>query len=159
MFVRLRDVRSLQQVRKAVETLMEHRPEDHVSQHRLEAPIQEKRGIYWLDEQGAWVEMADSPGQGVIKVVMDDILGEFVTDDGMVVPPLHTPAQGLELDPQVYSGTPTISGTGVPYQNVGSLAEDGMSGDDIRHWYPGVPDEAIEGAALLYRQVQARRAA
>jgi uncharacterized protein (DUF433 family) len=159
MFVHLRQVRPLQQIRRAVRTLAEQRPHDHVAQHRLGASKREKRGIYWLDESGELVEMVENPGQGVIKVVMDDILGQFTAESGAVVPALHAPAEGLEVDRDLYLGVPTIAGTGVPYGNVASLVEDGMSGDEVRYWYPGVPDEAIDGAVSLHRRVLALRAA
>ena len=154
MFVHLRQTRSLQQIRRAVRTMAELRPGEHMSQHRLTAGIP-GRGIFWITEEGEWVETADSPGQGAFKVVMDDIFAEFVTDNGRKVPELLAPAKGIRIDPDRCSGVPTVGESRIPYNLVSSLASDGMTNDQIRIWYPPATDEQITGAIELSEAVNA----
>jgi len=151
-FVHLRQTRSLQGIRRAVQTMTELRPGEHVSEHKLTAGIP-GRGIFWITEDGEWVETAESPGQGAIKVVMEDIFGAFVTDRGRNVPDLGSPARGLRIDPYRCSGLPTVGESRIPYDLVGSLAADGMTNDQIRSWYPTVTDEQVAGAAELWKAV------
>jgi len=154
MVVQLRQYRSLQQIRRAVQTMSELRPGEHISQHRLTAKVPGK-GIFWITEDGEWVETVESPGQGAIRVVMKDIFAEFTTDNGRRVPELFTPAKGLTLDPDRCSGMPTIGESRIPYHLISSLVSDGMTNDQIRVWYPPATDEQIQGAVELSEFVRA----
>jgi uncharacterized protein (DUF433 family) len=154
MFVQLRQSRSLQLIRKAVQTMAGLRPGEHMSEHKLLAGIP-GRGIFWITGEGEWVETAESPGQDAIKVVMEDIFAAFVTDGGRTVPALLSPAKGIQVDPERCSGVPTVGSTRIPYHLVGSLAADGMTNDEIRFWYPPASDEQIAGAMELAEAVRA----
>ena len=154
MFVHLRQSRSLQMIRKSVQWMADQRPGAHMSENRLIAGIP-GRGIFWLTEDGEWVETAENPGQGAIRVVMEDIFAAFDTEDGKHVPELLAPRRGLRIDPDRCSGIPTVGDSRIPYNLVGSLAVDGMTNDQIRIWYPPATDEQIRGALELSEAVRA----
>jgi uncharacterized protein (DUF433 family)/DNA-binding transcriptional MerR regulator len=143
MFVALRQQKSLQSIRRAVAEVLKRRPETHPSGHRLQAA---GASIIWITEDGQYVDVVESPGQGAIKVVMDQIFGEFRTEDGRWVPDLHTPAKGLSISPDVRSGYPVLDGTRLPYDQVASLAADGLTDTEIINIYPSATPQGIAGA-------------
>lgn len=154
MFIHLRQTRSLQKIRKAVQTMGAMRPGEHMAGHKLESGFP-GRGIFWITDDGQWVETVESPGQGAFQVVMEDIMATFTTAAGQRVPALLEPEKGLQVDPDRCSGMPTVGDTRIPYHLVGSLAADGMSNERIRFWYPLATDEQIEGALKLSEAVRA----
>jgi uncharacterized protein (DUF433 family) len=143
-------------IRKSVQWIAEQCPGAHLSENRLMAGIP-GRGIFWLTEDGEWVETAENPGQSTIQVVMEKIFDAFDTDDGKRVPKLLAPREGLEIDPDRCSGVPTVGDSRIPYNLVGSLAADGLTNEQIRALYPSVTDEQIKGAMELGEAVRAAR--
>jgi uncharacterized protein (DUF433 family)/DNA-binding transcriptional MerR regulator len=145
MFVGLRQVTSLQKIRKAVALLHREHPDTHLSAHALRA-VPGGRTIVWLTEEGDYVDVVEHPGQPGIPVVMEQVFGAFTTQDGRLVPDLRTPAPGLSLDPGVRGGFPVLEGTRLPYDEVAGLVRDGLDAAEIRRIYPSATTEGIAGA-------------
>lgn len=151
MVVALRQQKSLQRIRRAIEFLRKKHPDMHLSAHKLKAA---GTSIIWISEDGEYIDVVEWPGQSAIKVVMDQVLGEFRTEDGRYVPDLRTPAEGLSIDPDVRGGYPVLEGTRLPYDQVASLVSDGLSDVDIMKIYPSATREGIDGARQFAELVE-----
>lgn len=153
MFVALRQQTSLQRIRKAVAYLQAQHPDTHLSLHKLKAGPGGKT-IVWIPEDGDFVDVVEHPGQPGIKVVMEHVFGVFQTEDGRVVPDLRTPAAGVTIDREVKGGYPVLEGTRLPFDAVSSLAEDGLSDDEIIAIYPTATPAGIAGAKELASMIE-----
>jgi len=145
MFVLLRQRTSLQRIRKAVSFLRDQHPESHLSAHSLKASPR-GRTIVWLSDDGDYIDVVERPGHPGFRVVMDEIFRPFVTEDGRSVPDLHEPAPGVTIDGDVRSGYPVLAGTRLPFDAVSSLAEDGLTDEEIVALYPTATHVGIAGA-------------
>lgn len=145
MFVALRQKTSLQKIRKAVGYLQAQHPDTHLSLHKLKAGPGGKT-IVWISEDGDFVDVVEHPGQPGIKVVMEQVFGEFQTEDGRTVPDLRMPARGVTIDREVKGGYPVLEGTRLPFDAISSLAEDGLNDDEIIAIYPTATPTGIAGA-------------
>lgn len=145
MFVHLRQRTSLQKIRKAVAYLLEQHPETHLSAHNLKAGPG-GRTIVWIADDGDVIDVVERPGQPGIRVVMEQIFGQFSTEDGRMVPDLRTPAPGLSIDREIRGGYPVLKGTRLPYDAVASLSSDGLTDAEIIEIYPTATSEGIAGA-------------
>jgi uncharacterized protein (DUF433 family) len=144
----------LQRVRRAVRSLRELGELDHLSSYRFVAV---GRDVVWLVSDKLAVDLTRQPGQQVIAEMVD-ILAEFRGPREHSVVALHSPAPGLEIDPGVRGGYPVIVGTRVPYDVVASLLDDGVSAEDVVHFYPSVSPAAALGAVTLARYIDGYRA-
>lgn len=145
MFVSLRQKSSLQRIRKAVSFLREQHPETHLSAHSLKASPTGTT-IVWLSDDGDYIDVVERPGHPGFRVVMEQIFRSFTTEDGRLVPDLSEPAPGVTIDEQVRGGYPVLAGTRLPFDAVASLAEDGLTDDEIFALYPTATHEGIAGA-------------
>lgn len=148
MFARLRGNLSLQKVRKVVALLEEIHPGTHLSAHKVKAFPGGSTAV-WVSPEGEYVDVLKQPGQGTLKVVMDDVFNAFTTKDGRLVPNLGEPAAGVTIDPEVRGGYPVIEGTRIPFHVVAGLRADGMPADEIAELYPSVSASDVEGAVEL----------
>lgn len=157
MFVRLRGDLSLQRVRRAVAWLETHHPDTHLSAHTIRAVPGEQTAV-WIAPDGSYIDVVEHPGQGGLKIVMDDIFDSFKTRSGRRVPALAEPAAGVTVDPHVRSGYPVIEGTRIPYNVVASLHADGLTAGEIARLYPSITEREVRGAAELADLVAANGA-
>ncbi len=146
---------SLQRVRRAVRSLRGLGELDHLSSYRLVAV---GRDVVWQVSDEFAVDLTRQPGQQVIAEMVD-ILAAFRGPRPATreVVALHSPAQGLEIDPDIRGGYPVIEGTRVPYDVVASLLDDGVSAEDVARFYPSVSAAAAFGAVAFARYVDGYR--
>lgn len=152
MFVRLRGELSLQKVRKVVSWLERHHPDTHLSSHRVAAMPGGQTAV-WVSPDGDYIDIVERPGQGSLKILMDDVFRSFTTGTGRSVPDLAEPARGVTIDPEVRGGFPVIEGTRIPFTVVAGLHADGMTSAEIAELYPAVTDADVVGAADLAKLV------
>jgi uncharacterized protein (DUF433 family) len=148
MFVQLRGDLSLQRVRKVVLWLQQNHPDTHLSAHRVNA-VPGGQTAVWVGADGSYVDVVERPGQGGLKIVMDDVFKSFRTRAGRFVPDLAAPADGVSVDPEVRGGYPVIEGTRIPFNIVAGLHADGLQADEIAMLYPSVTPREVEGASSL----------
>ncbi|MFC5268312.1 DUF433 domain-containing protein [Kribbella qitaiheensis] len=148
MFVRLRGDLSLQKVRRVVASLEQIYPATHLSAHKVKA-LPGGASAVWVTPEGEYVDVLKHPGQGTLKVVMEDLFSAFTTADGRRVPNLGEPATGVTIDPEVRGGYPVIEGTRIPFHVVAGLRADGMPAEEIAELYPSVSASDVEGAVEL----------
>ena len=96
----------------------------------------------------------EHPGQSGIRVVMEQIFGEFTTESGRKVPDLRTPAPGLAIDREIRGGYPVLKGTRLPFDAVSSLARDGLTDAEIIGIYPTATREGILGARRFAEMIE-----
>jgi len=153
MFVALRQQTSLQKIRKAVAYLLEQHPITHLSAHSLKAGPGGKT-IVWIADDGDFVDVVEHPGQPGIRVVMEQIFGEFTTESGRTVPDLRSPAPGLAIDREIRGGYPVLKGTRLPFDAVSSLTRDGLTDAEIIEIYPTATGEGISGARRFAEMIE-----
>lgn len=150
--VYLRQEKSLPRVRRAVELLrsLESDQWEHLAHYTL---IGTPSSILVRTPAGQLLDLEQQPGTVLEEVLMRDVLDEFTTRDGRVVPALETPRRGLTVDPRVLAGYPVITGTRVPFDVVASLAEDGMQTAEIVQLYPSIDPDSVGDARDFAEQV------
>lgn len=158
-FVMLREDRSLQAIRKALNNLRDLGAVEHLSQYRLVS--QGQRSIVLVADTGTGAtDLVESPGQEVTVVKLGDVVKSFPLDD-FEVPNLARPRQRIAVDPSTRHGIPVVIGTRVTYDKVASLIRDGITPEHIADYYPGVGAEAARDAAsfadYVDRAAQRRR--
>jgi uncharacterized protein (DUF433 family)/DNA-binding transcriptional MerR regulator len=141
--VYLRTDRSLQAIRKALQTLHDIGETDHLSSYRLVS--QGRKSIALVRDDGA-VDLVERPGQSLTVVKLGDVLRSFPLGD-VEVPNLLHPRRRLSVDPQVRGGHPVVAGTRVPFELVASLVRDGVAPEKIADFYPSVTAAAARDAA------------
>lgn len=135
--VYLREDKSLQRIRRALETLENIGDREHLSEYVL-VPTEDD-SILWVDaSRQSYVDLVQRPGQERAPVVMDEVFGPFRDKDGALVRPLYEPLPHIRVSPEVRGGYPVIKGTRVPYDNVATLVRDGIRPRDVRNFYPSV---------------------
>ncbi|HKS98055.1 MAG TPA: DUF433 domain-containing protein [Rugosimonospora sp.] len=140
--VYLRTDRSLQAVRKALQTLQSIGETEHLSSYRLVS--QGRRSIALVRDDGA-VDLVDKPGQSLTVVNLGDVLQSFPLGD-VEVPNLLHPRRRISVDPQVRGGHPVVAGTRVPFELVAGLVRDGVSPARVADFYPSVTAAAARDA-------------
>ncbi|MDO5675897.1 MAG: DUF433 domain-containing protein [Propionibacteriaceae bacterium] len=158
-FAHLREQVSLQTIRRMVTWLEENVTDGKDLSERTLRPIPEKRSIAYFDDDGQIVDVGREPGQYSHRLVMEDIFRPFVNLHGDEVPDFTHPADGLLVDPEICGGIPVVDGTRIPFNLIAGLARDGLSLEAIQLFYPGVPAEAVKGAAELADRIDYARAA
>lgn len=138
----LRDSRSLQKIRRALQTMKNIGETEHLSTYRLEE--QGRQGIVLVQDEGA-VDLTDRPGQTLTVVKLGDVLQSFPLD-GVDVPNLAHPRENISVDPGVRGGRPVIKGTRVPYELVAGLVRDGVDPDEIADFYPSITPASARDA-------------
>jgi uncharacterized protein (DUF433 family) len=157
--VQLRDYSSLQQIRKALNTLRGDLGEkDHLSQYTL---VGDGTTIFLVEPDSA-VDLVRRRGNVVIHQIVD-VLAPFYRE-GRSIPALLRPRDHLAVDPAVRGGEPVIAGTRIPSVEVAALVRDGVAPSQIAEFYPGVTaDAAIDAQDFAdyvdSYQVQVREAA
>lgn len=139
--VKLREESSLQQIRKALNTLRVDLGEvQHLSEYRL---VADGSTIY-LAEPGGAIDLVKRKGNVVIHEMVD-VLSPFYRD-GRHIPHLLQPRDRLRVDPAVRGGEPVIEGTRIPSVDVAALVRDGVPVQRIGEFFPGVDAEAARDA-------------
>jgi len=160
--VYLREDKSLQKIRRALETLDDVGEGAHLSEYVLVST--DDGSIVWADASSdSYVDLVNKPGQLREPVVMETVFGRFRDKDGGLVRPLCEPFPHIRISPEVRGGYPVIKDTRVPYVNVATLVRDGVAPRAIRGIYPAVSAAAARDAAAFAAYVdertQPRRAA
>jgi uncharacterized protein (DUF433 family) len=143
VYLRRRKRVSLQKIRTALNTLRDLGEIEHLSQYRLVADGKSIVLVHPDDREP--VDLVLRPGQQVL-VMIGDVLRSFAAD-GFEVPDLRRPREQISVDPQVRGGRPVVSGTRVDFELVAGLVRDGISPDEVHHYYPGVTAQAAADAA------------
>lgn len=141
--VYLRTDRSLQAIRKALQTLHDIGETGHLSSYRLVS--QSRKSIALVRDDGA-VDLVEKPGQSLTVVKLGDVLQSFPLGD-VEVPNLLHPRRCISVDPQVRGGHPVVAGTRVPFELVAGLVRDGVAPEKIADFYPSVTAAAARDAA------------
>jgi uncharacterized protein (DUF433 family)/DNA-binding transcriptional MerR regulator len=141
--VYLRTDRSLQAIRKALQTLQNIGETEHLSSYRLVS--QGRKSIALVRDDGA-VDLVEKPGQSLTVVKLGDVLQSFPLGD-VEVPNLLHPRRRISVDPQVRGGHPVVAGTRVPFELVAGLVHDGVPPEKIVDFYPSVTAAAARDAA------------
>lgn len=132
----LRTHRSLQKIRKALDTLREIGEIEHLSSYRLVK--QGAKSIVLVKDDQA-VDLVDRPGQTMTVVKLGDVLQSFpLNGDKEPVPALAHPRAHLSVEPGVRGGHPVVAGTRVPFELVASLVRDGVAPERVSEFYPSV---------------------
>ena len=145
-FVFLREERSLQKIRRALDTLEVIGETRHLSEYKLLA--QGKNSIVLLhDLNDGAVDLVERPGQQVAVIALSDVLQAFpVAASEIEVPALEKPRKRISVNPAVRSGYPVIEGTRIAYDLVAGLVRDGVPPDELKDYYPGVSAAAARDA-------------
>lgn len=147
-WLRERDGKSLQQIRKALGTLSNLGKVEHLSTYTL-VSVGNTIALY---DQGEAIDLVKKPGNQLIAQMID-VLAPFKGRVGEVVP-FERPAPGVLVDPEVRAGYPVIEGTRVGYDQVTGLLEDGISPDEIAEFFPKVSADQAKGARQFARYVE-----
>lgn len=151
-FAIIRGARSLQKIRRALQTLNEIGATEHLSAYTLE--LQGKKGIVLVRNDGReGVELVEKPGNLVTVLELGDVFKAFPLDD-IVVPDLFNPKDLISVDPEVRGGHPVVKNTRVPFELVAGLVKDGISPDEVQQFYPSVTAAAALDAAAFADDVE-----
>lgn len=142
-FAKLRRDFSLQDIRKAMNTLSGIGEMEHPSAYTL---VAEGKTIVLVEDDENSTDLLRKPGQRVIATLAS-IIQPFPLRPGVVVPHLLQPREHVSVDPATQSGQPVIARTRVPYDAVTELLRDGVPADQVANYYPGVTAEAALDAA------------
>ncbi|MGH3274739.1 MAG: DUF433 domain-containing protein [Streptosporangiaceae bacterium] len=142
-FVHLRQDASLQKIRMAITHLRDIGEAEHLASYHL---VSDRGGNIQLLRGDEAIDLLRNPGQGLLLVVMGDVIEPFPVRPGVVVPHLLRPRAHLSVDPDTQGGTPVISGTRVPYDAVASLMRENIPADKISEYYPAVTAPAARDA-------------
>lgn len=151
MFAHLRQRVTLQKIRSALAWMREHYPQSHPSTHQLLAKGRDT--VVYLTADGDYIDVVKYPGQAAFSIVMREIYGPFVLEDGREVPDLWEPNTGIRIDPAVRSGQPCLTGTRLPYDIIAGLTQDGLKDAQIIDLYPTATPEGVRGAAKFAERV------
>lgn len=151
----LREERSLQKIRQAIQTLDDIGDKEHLSAYVL-VPTDDG-SIGWIDrDQSSFVDLVKKPGSLREPVVMEQVFGPFRDKDGLLVRPLYEPFPMIRVSPDVRGGYPVIKGTRVPYNAVSGLVQDGVPPRKVRQFYPSVSASGARDAEKFADYVEAR---
>jgi uncharacterized protein (DUF433 family)/DNA-binding transcriptional MerR regulator len=141
--VYLRNDRSLQAIRKALQTLQDIGETDHLSSYHL---ISQGRKSIALVQDDSAVDLVERPGQLLTAVKLGDVFKSFPLGD-VEVPNLFHPRERISVDPEVRGGHPVVAGTRVPFELVADLIRDGVVPEKVAEFYPSVTAAAARDAA------------
>jgi uncharacterized protein (DUF433 family) len=151
--MRLRTDLSLQKVRKAFANLPVYNFTEHPSEYRFGT---DHKTIAVLDNEH-WMDLVGKPGQYDV-FTLADVFQPFTTQAGREVVDFRRPRKHIRVNGARMGGWPTIAGTRVAYDTVAILMEDGsLDAEDVNHFYPTVPVEAVGDAVELAEMVAAAR--
>jgi uncharacterized protein (DUF433 family) len=147
----LREQRSLQKIRAAVENLRGLGMTEHLAKYDL-VP-QGRQGVAVVERNGhTGLELVEKPGQHTFIVSLRAVIGPFETE-WTRVPPLEHPRRRLDVNPAVRGGYPVVSGTRLDYDLIAGLVQDGVPPDEIKKYYPSVSAAAARDAASFAESV------
>lgn len=142
------DGKSLQGIRRAIDTLRDLGETGHLSQYKLVSVGDTI--VHAVNEHQA-TDLLKHPGNEVVAELVD-VLGSFQGHLAEVLP-LERPVRGIMINPDVRSGYPVIEDTRVAYDQVTGLLDDGVPEEEIAFFYPSVSAEAARGAREFARYV------
>jgi len=149
--VYLREDRTLQAIRKAIDTLRDLGSVEHLAAYRL---IKTDKDILLVGSDEEPVSLAERPGHHRFTVVLGDTFQQFVNMQGASVVNLSRPRKHLAVDPETLGGYPVIAGSRVQFDQVASLIADGVPPGEVRSFYPAVSAAAARDAAQFARLVE-----
>lgn len=150
-FVFLRERRTLQTIRQALNRLRAIGEVEHLSRYKLVA--QGKRSIALVQDNGdGAVDLVENPGQQLTVIKLGDIIRSFPLGD-VEVPNLEAPRQLISVNPAVRRGHPVVKGTRVSYELVAGLVRDGVPPGEIKEFYPGVSADSARDAVSFAEYV------
>lgn len=154
-FAWLRGDKSLQLIRKSLDTLRDLDLVEHPSTYKL-VKLGKSIGVHREGDRA--VDIAKHPGQSTVGTLAD-VFAEFETVKKRRVDNLLRPRQGVEVNPSRLGGWPTITGTRVPFDLIAGLVDDGsVSPEQVPTFYPGVSAEAARDALDYQRSIAGARA-
>ncbi|HYQ69024.1 DUF433 domain-containing protein [Actinophytocola sp.] len=127
--VYLRKDSSPQRVRQSLGNLRNLGEVGHLSQYTL---VSDDGSIVLVRNDEA-IDLVEHPGQFVMAE-MSDVLGPIVNRNDVQIPPLLRPNDHVEVDPEIRSGHPVVTGTRVPYENVAGFVADGVPMRSIKDY-------------------------
>ena len=149
-FAWLRGDKSLQMIRKSLDTLRELDLLEHPSTYKL-VKLGESIGVHREGDQA--IDIAKHPGQSTVGTLAD-VFAEFETIKKRRVDDLLRPRVGVEVNPRRLGGWPTIAGTRVPFDLVAELVSDGtVAPEQVNQYYPGVSADAARDALDYQRSI------
>lgn len=154
-FAWLRGDKSLQMIRKSLDTMRELDLVEHPSTYKL-VKLGESIGVHREGDQA--VDVAKHPGQTTIGSLAD-VFAEFETIKKRRVDDLLRPRVGVEVNPSRLGGWPTITGTRIPFDLVAELVSDGtVPPERVQEFYPGVTADAARDALDYQRSIKGEAA-
>ncbi|AKK04561.1 MerR HTH family regulatory protein/Protein of unknown function (DUF433) [Corynebacterium mustelae] len=148
---KLRVNNSLQRIRSAIARLSDYDLTEHLSEYKFAT---DGKSVKVFDEDNAhFLNLSKNPGQWDL-VNLEDIYAPFMNMQGREVPDLRNPAQGIEINPQRLSGTPTIEDSRVPYDLIVDLFHDDMSAEEIAEEYPTISLESVGNAIAFNKSIE-----
>ncbi|WP_409338137.1 DUF433 domain-containing protein [Corynebacterium phoceense] len=148
---RLRSHTSLQQIRKAFESLSEFDMVDHPSEYRF--ATDGKTVKVWTED--GFMDLSERYKGQFEFYSLEDIYAPFMNRYNKQVPDFRNPMPNLSVDPRRMGGYPTIKDSRVPYSDVAELYMLGeLEPGEISDFYPNITDEAARDALSFHNQVQ-----
>jgi len=147
-YLRDNDGKSLQKIRKALNTLNTLGKVEHLSAYTL-VSVGDTIALY---DSGEAIDLVSKPGNHLIAQLVD-VLAPFQGRVAQVVP-LERPAPGVLVDPEVRAGYPVIEGTRVGYDQVAGLLADDVPAEEIAEFFPAVTASKARGAQQFAEYVQ-----
>ena len=148
---RLRAHTSLQQIRKAFESLSEFDMVDHPSEYRF--ATDGKTVKVWTED--GFMDLSERYKGQFEFYSLEDIYAPFMNRYNKQVPDFRNPMPNLSVDPRRMGGYPTIKDSRVPYSDVAELYMLGeLEPGEISDFYPNITDEAARDALSFHNQVQ-----
>ncbi|GGP48230.1 DUF433 domain-containing protein [Saccharothrix coeruleofusca] len=150
----LRTESTLQRVRKAFANLRAYRFTDHPASYRFGT---DGDTIAVRDDDERWTDLVRKPGQ-THMFTLAEVFQPFTTRNGREVVDFTRPRGHLRVDANLLGGWPAIEGTRIGFDTVAALVEDGsLTAEDVHHYYPSVPVEAVPDAVSFADSVAAAR--
>lgn len=147
---RLRAHTSLQQIRKAFNTLSEFDMVDHPSEYRF--ATDGKTVKVWTD--AGFMDLNEGSKGQFEFYTLADIYESFTNMNDKLVPDFRHPKPRLSVNPRRMGGYPTIRGSRVPYLDVAELYKSGeLEPGEIEEFYPQVSDEDARDALDFHTMV------
>lgn len=154
-FAWLRGDKSLQMIRKSLDTMRELDLVEHPSTYKL-VKLGQSIGVHRDGDQA--IDIAKNPGQTTIGTLAD-VFAEFETIKKRRVDDLLRPRAGVEVNPSRLGGWPTITGTRIPFDLVAELVSDGtVQPERVQEFYPGVTADAARDALDYQRSIKGEAA-
>lgn len=147
---RLRARTSLQQIRKAFDSLPEFDLVDHPSEYRFASDGKSVK--VWTDD--GFMNLNKQRGQYEFYTFAD-IYEPFINKYNKLVRDFRNPMPHISVNPRCMGGYPTITGSRVPYTDIAELYRAGeLEPGEISEYYPGITDEDARDAVEFHLLVQ-----